>query len=214
VQKEKEVIKLKIIDITAPIYEGMPVYKNKPEKQPSITTQTNGHVTESRICMDVHTGTHVDAPLHMMNDGKTIETISIEKLVRPCKVIDLTHVNEKITKSDVENVDIQKDDFILLKTKNSFDKEFNFDFIYLAEDAARYLAEIGIVGVGIDSLGIERAQPEHPTHRALMDKDIVVIEGLQLADVEEGSYFMIAAPLNIQGTDASPARVLLLDNWK
>lgn len=205
---------MKIIDVTAPIYEGMPVYKNKPEKQPSITTHTNGHVTESRICMDVHTGTHVDAPLHMMNDGKTIETIAIEQLIRPCKVVDLTHVNEKITASDIEPLNIEKDDFILFKTKNSFDETFHFDFIYLAEDAARCLADIGIAGVGIDSLGVERAQPEHPTHRSLMEKGIVIIEGLKLANVEEGSYFMIAAPLNIQGTDASPARVLLLDNWK
>ncbi|MGM7635462.1 cyclase family protein [Bacillus sp. Hm123] len=205
---------MKIYDITAPIFPGMPVYKNKPEKQPTIDTKTNGHVTESRIAMDVHTGTHVDAPLHMMNEGATIETIAIEQLVRPCKVIDVTSATEKVTKADLESLSIEKDDFILLKTKNSFDTEFNFDFIYVAEDAAEYLANIGIAGVGIDALGIERAQEGHPTHRTLMGQGVIIIEGLALKDVEAGNYFMMAAPLKISGTDASPARVLLLDNLK
>ncbi|MFD2445969.1 cyclase family protein [Bacillus sp. CGMCC 1.16607] len=202
---------MKIIDITAPIFEGMPVYKNKPEKQPKIETVTNAHVTESRISLDVHTGTHVDAPLHMMNDGKTIETLPIERLVRSCKVFDLTSASEKITKEDIKDLSINQGDFILFKTKNSYDDQFNFEFIYVAEDAAEYLAEIGISGVGIDALGIERAQEGHPTHRALMGKDIIIIEGIRLKEVEAGEYFMVAAPLKLQGVDASPARILLLD---
>lgn len=202
---------MKIYDVTAPIFPGMPVYKNKPEKQPSLDSVTNGHVTESRLCLDVHTGTHVDAPLHMMNEGSTIETIAIEQLVRNCKVFDLTSVNEKIKKHDLEGLSIEADDFILFKTKNSFDEEFNFEFIYVAEDAATYLAEIGIAGVGVDALGIERAQDGHPTHRALMGKNIVIMEGLRLKDVQAGSYFMVAAPLKLQGTDAAPARVLLIE---
>ena len=71
---------MKIYDITAPIFEGMPVYKNKPEKQPKISRVTNAHVTESRLEIDVHTGTHIDAPLHMMNDGATFETITLDQL--------------------------------------------------------------------------------------------------------------------------------------
>ncbi|WP_064090934.1 cyclase family protein [Rossellomorea aquimaris] len=202
---------MKIYDVTATIFNGMPVYKNKPEKQPTIETSTNGHVTESRITMDVHTGTHVDAPLHMINDGDTIETIQIEKLVRPVKVFDLTDVDEKISFQDIKDLDIEKNDFILFKTKNSWDTEFNFNFIYVAEDAASYLAEKGISGVGIDALGIERAQEGHPTHRSLMGSDVIIMEGLQLKEIEAGQYFMVAAPLKIENTDASPARVLLFD---
>ncbi|MCA0147706.1 cyclase family protein [Rossellomorea vietnamensis] len=202
---------MKIYDVTAPIFNGMPVYKNKPEKQPSIETNTNGHVTESRLSMDVHTGTHVDAPLHMINDGETIETIDIEKLVRPVKVFDVTEVDEKISLKDIEGLEIEENDFILFKTKNSWDTEFNFDFIYVAEDAAAYLAEKKIAGVGIDSLGIERAQEGHPTHRSLMGSGVIIMEGLQLKDIKAGQYFMVAAPLKIQNTDASPARVLLFD---
>ena len=202
---------MKIIDITAPIYEGMPVYKNKEEKQPKITTVTNGHVTESRLELDLHTGTHIDSPLHMINDGETFETIDLEKLVRPCKLFDLTHVKDKITAGDLENLDISKNDFILFKTQNSFDEEFNFDFIFLAEDGAELLVEKGIDGVGIDSLGIERSQPNHPTHKALFKEEIIVMEGIRLKEVKEGSYFMVASPLKLSGTDASPARVILID---
>ncbi|WLR43853.1 cyclase family protein [Bacillus carboniphilus] len=203
---------MKFYDVTTPIYQGMTVYKNKPEKQPIIKTTTNEHVTESRIDMDLHTGTHVDAPLHMINDGDTMETIQIKELVRPVKVFDVTHVEDRIKKSDVAGLNIEKDDFILFKTKNSFEDSFNFDFIFVAEDLAKYLAEIGIKGVGVDGLGIERSQPGHPTHRTLFDEKIIVMEGLRLKDITEGEYFMVASPLPIKGVDASPARVLLFED--
>ncbi|MFA9560100.1 cyclase family protein [Evansella sp. AB-rgal1] len=202
---------MRIIDITTSIYEGMAVYKNKPEKQPKINTVTNGHVTESRLDLDVHTGTHIDSPLHMINDGETFESIELEKLVGTCKVFDLTNIKEKITADDIRNKDIVEGDFILFKTQNSFEEEFNFEFIYVAEDAAKLLAEKKIRGVGIDALGVERAQPNHPTHKALFHNNVIVMEGLRLKDVEEGEYFMVAAPLKLVGTDASPARVLLIE---
>lgn len=205
---------MKMYDVSAPIFNGMPVYKNKEEKQPEINTKTNGHVTESRLSLDVHTGTHVDAPLHMMNDGATFETISMEDLVGQAKVIDVTNVQGAISDKDIESEDIQEGDFILFKSQNSFEEEFNFDFVFVGEDAARYLAERNIRGVGVDGLGIERSQPEHPTHRSLFEKDVIIMEGLRLKDVAAGQYFMVAAPLMLQGTDASPARVLLFDGLK
>jgi len=205
---------MKIYDITAPIFEGMPVYKNKPEKQPKITRATNAHVTESRLELDVHSGTHIDAPLHMINDGDTFETISLEQLVRPVKVLDLTHVIDGITKEDLEKFDLQENDFVLFKTRNSGDEGFNPEFIFLKEDGAQYLAELKITGVGIDALGVERSQPNHPTHKALFGANIIVIEGLRLQEVEAGTYFMIAAPLKLIGTDAAPARVILMDGYQ
>lgn len=200
---------MKLYDVTAPIYEGMPVYKNKEAKQPKITTETNGHVTESRIAMDLHTGTHVDSPLHMINNGNTMETIDIHDLVGHVKLFDLTNVEDHISKKDIESFTIEKDDFVLFKTKNSLQDEFDFNFIFVAEDAAVHLAGLGVKGVGIDGLGIERSQPEHPTHRTLFSHNVIIIEGLRLEAVPEGRYFMVASPLKIQGTDAAPARILL-----
>lgn len=202
---------MKMYDVTGSIYEGMTVYKNKPEKQPKVNRVTNGYVTETRLELDVHTGTHIDAPLHMKVDGETFESISLDTLVGECKVFDLTQVNDGVTKADLEGFDIQKDDFILLKTKNSFEESFDFNFVYLAADGAEYLAEIGVRGIGIDALGVERSQEGHPTHKTLFANDIIIIEGLRLKDVEPKSYFMVAAPMKLVGTDASPARVLLFE---
>lgn len=205
---------MKMYDVTATIYEGMTVYKNKPEKQPKFNTVTNGYVTETRMELDVHTGTHVDAPLHMVVDGDTFESVPMESLVGQAKLFDLTDVEDGITKSDLEKFDIEKGDFVLLKTKNSFEEEFNFEFIYLTKDGAEYLTEIGVRGVGIDTLGIERDQEGHPTHKTLFGDNIIIIEGLRFKEVEQGEYFMVAAPLKIEGTDASPARVLLFEGLR
>ncbi|MFK2826645.1 cyclase family protein [Bacillus sp. B190/17] len=202
---------MKVFDITDSIFEGMTVYKNKPEKQPKLNPVTNGYVTESRIELDVHTGTHIDAPLHMVTDGDTFETIALDHLVGDCKVFDLTEVEDRITKADLENLDIQKGDFVLFKTKNSFEDTFNFEFIFLAEDGAEYLSQIGVRGIGIDALGVERSQPGHPTHKTLFAHNVIVIEGLRLKEIEQGQYFMVAAPLKLVGTDAAPARVLLIE---
>lgn len=204
---------VKIFDVSSSIYEGMPVWDNSPASQPKITTNTNGYVTVSSINMNVHTGTHVDAPLHMLNNGDTIETIQVEDLVRYVKLFDLSHVYNRITKKDLESLNIEKDDFVLLKTKNSYSfiEEFDFDFVYVAKDAANYFVDIGVKGVGIDSLGIERAQEGHPTHRTLFKNNIIVVEGLRLKAVSEGEFFMVAAPLKIKGTDGAPARVLLIE---
>ncbi|KOF11946.1 cyclase [Planococcus glaciei] len=202
---------MKMYDITSSIYEGMTVYKDKPEKQPKLNRQTNGYVTETRLELDVHTGTHIDAPLHMVEDGETFESVPMDKLAGPCKVLDLTRVEDGVSKADLEGFGLEKDDFVLFKTRNSFVDTFDFEFVFLAKDGAEYLAEIGIRGVGTDALGVERSQEGHPTHKTLFGNDIIIIEGLRLKDVEQGDYFMVAAPLKLLGTDASPARVLLFE---
>lgn len=205
-----------IIDISMPIHVDMPVYKNIPAKRPEfqITSQhTPGAlvtVRETRVHLDVHTGTHIDAPLHMVPDGGTIDEFNPAQMVRECRVVDLTHVQGSIHRADVEGLDVQENDFLLFKTSNSFDDVFNPEFIFLAQDAAEYLAEKKIAGVGTDALGIERAQTGHPTHKTLFKAGVTVIEGLRLAKVTAGTYTLIAAPLNLVGLDAAPARILLM----
>lgn len=206
---------MKIYDISTLIQPGMQVYKNKEEKKPVIRNMSNHDngqaVHESRIDMDVHCGTHVDAPLHMLKDGDTIETIGLEQLVGQARVVDLTHCEEFITREDLEPLGLKRDEWVLFKTRSSFSEEFDFNFVFLREDGARYLVELGIRGVGTDALGIERAQPEYPTHRSLFRSSIIIVEGLRLKDVAEGSYFMVIAPLKMTGIDAAPARAMLIE---
>lgn len=208
---------MKIYDISMMINHEMQVYKNKPEKKPEIQIVqdfTNATCQESVVKMNVHTGTHLDAPAHMIDGGKTIETIPLERLVGPARVLDVSHVQECVTKADLEPFNIQPDEWIILKTRNSFTEEFDYEFVYVREDGAKYLAEIGIRGVAIDGLGIERAQSEYPTHRSLMTKDIYIVEGLRLKDIPQGSYFMVIAPLKMEGIDAAPARVFLIGDMQ
>lgn len=201
-----------LIDVSMPIHEGMQVYKNNPEKKPKFLVTADfpeKGLHETRIHLDVHTGTHIDAPLHMLQDGATIESVPLEQLVRNCYVYDLSHVKNAITAEDLASLDISAGEFVLLKTRNSFEHEFNPEFVYVDETAAKLLSDVGISGVGVDGLGIERSQPGHPTHKALFAANAIIIEGLRLADVEEGPYEMMALPIALQGTDAAPARILL-----
>ncbi|GBG07853.1 cyclase [Paenibacillus agaridevorans] len=204
----------RIYDISMTIKEDMQVWKNSEHKQPSITNVQNhqqGKPHESKISLNVHTGTHVDAPLHMLENGATIETITMEQLVGTARVLDLTKIRGEIARQDLLPFNIQEGERILLKTANSFTEAFDPEFIYLREDGAAYLAELNVSLVGIDALGIERSQPGYPTHRTLMGRNIVIVEGLRLQDVPPGAYTLIVAPLKLTGIDAAPARVLLID---
>lgn len=204
----------RIIDISMTIETSMQVWDNAENNKPVITNVSNhsqGKPYETRLDINVHTGTHVDAPLHMLPGGDTFETITLEQLCGPARVVDLTHVNGYIAKSDLEPLDIRQGERILLKTKSSFTDVFDPAFPYLHADGASYLAEIGVALVGTDSLGIERSQPEFPTHRTLMRHNVVIVEGLRLQHVEPGAYTLILAPLKVTGIEASPARALLLE---
>lgn len=201
-----------IIDISMTIEESMQVWKNYEAKKPTIKTvqsHDEGKPQESVLSLNVHTGTHVDAPLHMLADGDTIETVTLEQLVGPARVLDLTHAVDPISKDDLAPFAIQPGERILLKTSSSLREDFDLNFPFVREDGAAYLAEIGVTLVGIDSLGIERAQTEYPTHRTLMRKGVIIVEGLRLKHVEPGNYGLVIAPLKLTGIDAAPARAFL-----
>lgn len=209
---------MKIYDISMLIEEDMLVYKDKEVKRPVfevVSSHETGVAHETDLRMNLHTGTHIDMPLHMIPKGKTLDTFDYTRLITPCKVFDLTYLKAPvITAADLQDLPIQKDDFIILKTKNSYrtkEEGFDFDFVYLDEEGARLLRDLEVNGVGIDALGIERAQENHMTHILLLQDDIIIMEGLQLAEVPEGNYELIALPIKIKNVEASPVRAVLLD---
>lgn len=205
---------MKIIDISMTIHENMAVYKNKEEKKPGIITTSDfftGSAFESELHMNLHTGTHIDMPLHMIPGGATSDNFDISTLITDCTVLDLTHVSDKISDTHLCKKEIPQNEFVLLKTRNSYLDSFNPEFIYLDASGANYLKELKVKGVGIDALGIERSQPGHETHKILFQNDITIIEGLRLSEVPEGTYRMIALPLKINNVEALPARVILTD---
>ncbi|WP_276358343.1 cyclase family protein [Cohnella caldifontis] len=203
----------RLIDISMTIEEGMQVWDNLAHKEPAITNVQNhdqGQPHESQLNLNVHTGTHVDAPLHMIPGGDTIETVTLEQLCGPARVIDLTGVKDHISKEDLLPFAIRRGERILFKTSSSYSERFDPDFPYLRVDGAEYLAQIGVAAVGTDALGIERAQPGYPTHRTLMRSNVVIVEGLRLRHVEAGNYTLVVAPLKLTGIDAAPARAFLV----
>ena len=137
----------KIFDISMPIFYSMPVYKGKEFKRPIISIDsdfTTGTAYETRLEMNLHTGTHLDTPKHMVPDGYTMENLALSKVITGCKVFDLTGVKEKITDKDLMNLDIKEGDFVLLKTRNSFEDILEKDFVYVDRDGADYLARLKI----------------------------------------------------------------------
>jgi arylformamidase len=167
----------------------------------------------THLDMSAHTGTHMDAPLHFMDDGRDISQIPLAAVMGKTRVIEITNVDE-ITVSDLKKHDIMKNERILFKTRNSnhaWDaKPFNENFVYLATEAAEYLAMTRVQTIGIDYLSISGYQKnEAPVHKAILGAGIWVIEGLNLMGIEPGNYELICLPLKILNGDGAPARAII-----
>lgn len=201
------------IDVSMSIEPEMMVYKNKTEKKPKIITRAS-HKThshhESAIEMDLHTGTHVDMPLHMIAGGDNSDDFDVSRINGNAVVIDFSKSTLKgIGEDFLKKHSISAHEIVILKTKNSFAQTFDFEFDFLDQTGARYLADIGVKAVAIDALGIERSQEGHPTHKILMQSGIYIIEGLVLKDIPAGHYDFMCLPLKIKGVEGLPARAFL-----
>lgn len=204
---------MRYFDISMSIHPDMQVYKNRETNKPRISlerTHERDSVFESRLEIQLHTGTHLDAPLHMLSGGATIETFPLELSNLECRVLDLTAVEDKITAEDLADKNIQPGQALLFKTENSFHEYFQMDYISVSRSGAEFLSQQNIPLVGIDSLGIERGQSDHETHKIIMSAGVWILEGLRLAGVEPGDdYRLLVLPLNIAGAEASPVRAVL-----
>jgi arylformamidase len=137
----------------------------------------------------------------------------LDILCGECRVFDLRTVKESIKIQDLESYNIQKGERILVRTRNSDNdfKEFTSEYIYLDGDASDWLAEKEIVLFGIDYLSIKkRGGNDHRPHTSLLEKDIIIFEGLDLRSIEEGDYMFVGLPLKLQGLDGSPVRAILM----
>lgn len=168
----------------------------------------------SIITLGSHTGTHIDAPKHFLDNGLTVNELRLDYFIGKAKVYEIM-AKDTVDVTDLEALDIRKDDIVLLKTRNSdLLKNSNFDqsFAYVTPGAARYLADIGIRTLGFDYLSVEKfSSTLSETHHSLLSAGIVIIEGLALADIEPGEYEIIALPIKIKNGNGSPARVVLVE---
>jgi len=203
------------IDVTVPLRNGMVHWPGDPEFQiRKLLDQRNGDIcTLSHVEMSVHTGTHMDAPLHFLQGGMTMEQMPIDATIGPARVIPISDPTA-IRRGELEQHDLQPGERILLKTGNSArswnSDAFDEDYIFIARDAAQYMAERRIKTVGVDYLSVGGFHQDMvETHQTILGAGIWVVEGLNLSAVEPGDYELVCLPLKLVGSDGSPARAVL-----
>ena len=203
-----------IHDITVPIRPDMPIYAGDPDVELARASSIadGGHANVSKVSMGVHTGTHVDAPVHFLEGAPGMESVPLEALCGPAVVVDGTAIDgEAIGEADLEALDIPEGaERVILKTRNSelWNREdFTRDFLRLDGGGARYLVSRGIRTFGIDYLSVG----DHEAHRELLGAGIVPVEGLDLRKIEPGPYTFVCLPLDLVGSDGAPARAVLID---
>jgi arylformamidase len=203
----------RIHDVTVPLVPGMLAYPGDP---PFAIEPVQGlgdaPYCLSRMALTTHSGTHVDAPAHLLAGGGTVDQLPLEILLGKARVVELL-ARERVERADLEALDLRDDLRVLLKTRMSgqmLKPAYQEDHVYVTVDAAHYLAQAGIKLVGFDYLSIDRSgSADFPAHHALLEAGVVVVEGLDLSEVEPGEYEMACLPLRVGGGDAAPARVVL-----
>lgn len=213
----------KIIDLSGEIMHGNVVWPGAPlpEFQRLGIAPKDGYNIEL-LKMTPHVSTHMDSPYHMIQDGKTIDELSVESFLGEGTVVDVSYKKpgEYITPNDVRKheTNIKSGDIVFFNTgwgdKVNFTREFLYEFPGLNTEAAEWLASKPIKGVGIDTLGIEPyPETKFPVHHILLGKGIWQIEGLRNLGklLSKPRWFFVALPLRLKGCSASWCRVIALD---
>lgn len=178
--------------------------------QLGITKEQTGSVNIGNISTSSHTGTHVDAPFHFDENGKTIEELDVNLYVGEAKVIDLTE-EEKVTVEALEQFDLTGVTRLLMKTRKDINQEqFPEDYMVVDEAVGAYLHKCGVQLLGTESPSVDSVNSKQLlAHHALHENGIFILENIVLTDVEPGMYDLIALPLKIEGADGSPVRAVI-----
>jgi arylformamidase len=201
----------RIYDITRPLDPGCIVYPG--DIVPGFAQEDHGNYLVTSIHMSSHSGTHIDAPSHYLEQGAGVDEIPLSHLMGWCIVADISSVKGELSPCNLEGK-TGKTNKILLKTSFSEQTEFREDYPSLGEEAAEFLVDEGFHCIGTDAPSIEKFNCNGSVHRKLLSAGTVIIEMLDLWRVPEGEYWMIALPLRLRGLDGSPCRALLFEGWE
>jgi arylformamidase len=200
-----------IHDISVPINAHMHIYQGNPgmslARHESIAD--GAHANVSRLELGVHSGTHVDGPLHFIDGAAGTESLPLDTMVGPAEVVDATAIETDLDEAALRSLTLGDAERVLLKTKNSHLwalPEFTHEFIRLTGSGARYVIDHGVRLIGIDYLSIGDIE----AHQELLRAGIVAVEGLDLRAVEPGSYELICLPIRLEGADGAPCRAILV----
>ena len=199
------------LSATTPTFPGNPAFACDPVKRVARGDSAN----VSALRLGTHTGTHVDAPRHFFDAAPGVDALPLDVLIGPAVVVEIAGPRRGIEAGDLAGAELAGETRVLLKTGNSAlwqSHEFHSDFAFLDESGARFLLDRGIRLVGVDYLSVEQyKRPGAPVHRLLLERGVVIVEGLDLSLVSAGRYEMYCLPLDIADADGAPARVVLRD---
>jgi arylformamidase len=203
------------IDVSVTVRHGMPHWPDDPpvviERVMDIGRGDDCNV--SHVAMGVHTGTHMDAPVHFIHGGRSLDQMPLGATMGEARVLEIADPHE-ITVEELQAHGLRAGERILFRTSNSTRcwqaDSFIEDFVYISEPAARHLAEVGVQTVGVDYLSVGGYTADGVTiHRILLDAGIWIIEGLDLSAVGQGRYELICLPVRMHEADGAPARAIL-----
>lgn len=208
---------MKIRDISVPVYTKIPLWPGvaSPRFKKNKSIGKGDDVNDTSLEMNLHTGTHVDAPRHFSGTGKSIDQLPLETFIGPAFVAHLPRV-KKITAKDLDTLRLPPGvTRLLFRTSNSLlwtkkTLRFKKEYVGLTTDAARWLVQHHIKLVGVDYVSVATFDEAAPVHKILLSKNVVLLEGINLAGVKQGTYQLICLPVNISDAEASPVRAILL----
>lgn len=203
-------------DISVPISSGAAVYPGNPEIRitPQQEMAKGGSSNVSLLSFGSHTGTHVDAPKHMIEGGESVDKLPLDVLMGPAVLVDVGNQVMAVGEKELRLHELKGHKRILIKTRNSSfirDPQFREDYTYLAPDGAEYLLSLGVKLVGVDYFSIEQFHSgHHRTHNTLLKAGVIIVEGLDLSLPAPGPYELRVLPLRLAGLDGAPARAVLV----
>lgn len=196
---------------TTPVYEG-----DAPIRFDFLKDMRKGDaLTLSAYSLGAHSGTHVDAPMHFIRDGASVDRVALDPLVGPARVIDVADDIQAIDAAELARHDWKGVQRVIFRTRSAkrgwmTSSTFHRDFAYVAPDAAQLLADASVKLVGIDYISAEQfGAPAPLAHRILLGKGIPIVEGLALDAVPAGDYDLIVLPMKVAGHEGAPARAIL-----
>lgn len=210
---------MKVTDLSHTINTNMSTYtKDERLEIYDIASIEKDGYNEKLLRICTHAGTHIDAPSHMINKGKTIDEFKIDDFIGIATIIDVSNLN----KIDIEDLIFYRDkinncDFVILKT--DWDKHWGTDkylqgFPSLTEEAAKWLCSFNIRGIGIDTISIDNFDSiDFEVHNVILSRGKIIIENLtNLNSIKENEFTLVATPLKIENGDASPVRAIAITN--
>jgi GntP family gluconate:H+ symporter len=206
------------VDVTAtldpaktPVYEG-----DAPMRFDFLKDMRKGDkFTLSVYSLGAHSGTHIDAPMHFIATGASVDQVALDPLIGAARVIDVPDSVQAIDAAELNRHDWRGAPRVLFRTRSTLrgwmdSTRFHRDFAYIAPDAAQLLADAGVVLVGVDYISAEQFGALAPrTHQILLGRAIPIVEGLDLRPVQAGDYDLIVLPLKVRGHEGAPARAIV-----